>query len=323
MKGGTLCMLILAPVTALPIGVAVAQEFPSRNVRLVVPYAPGGAVDILARTLAPPLSRAVGQNVIVEDRPGGNTVIGAELVVRAPADGHTLLLMAPSFTINPFVRSKLPYDTLKDFAGVTRIASNPLVISVHPSLPVKSVKDLVALARARPGELTFGTASIIGGQRIAAELFKEAARIGLVSVPYNGGAPAATAVMGGHTTMLVANVVESAPHIASGRLRGVAVTSLTRADTLPNVPTVAESGYPGFESLNWFGAVVRGATPKNVVERLSAEIARALQLAEVKDLLGKQGLAPAAMSPNEFDAFLRVEMQRNERIVRTLNLKID
>jgi tripartite-type tricarboxylate transporter receptor subunit TctC len=323
MKIRLVCKLVVMLAAAHAIGAAVAQEFPSKTVRLVVPFPPGGAVDLLARTLSQPLSRAMGQNVIVENRPGGNTVIGAELVVRAPADGHAVLLMAPSFTINPFVRSKLSYDTLKDFAGVTRIASNPLVISVHPSLPVKTVKDLVALARARPGELTFATASIVGGQRIAAELFRDAARINIVNVPYNGGAPAATAVMGGHTTMLVANVAETAPHVASGRLRGVAVTSLTRSDTLPEVPTVAESGYAGFEALNWFGAVVRAATPKNVVERLSAEIREALQLAAVKDILGKQGLAPAAMMPGEFDAFLRAEMQRNERIIRLLNLKID
>ena len=318
-----LCALILASTAMLAIDAAVAQEFPSKNVRLVAPFPPGGTVDLLARVLAQPLSRALGQNVIVENRPGGNTVIGAELVVRAPADGHTVLLMASSFTINPLVRSKMPYDTLKDFTGVTRIASNPLVISVHPSLPAKSVKELVALARARPGELTFGTASIIGGQRLAMELVREAAGVDLINVPYNGGAPAATAVMGGHTSMLIANISESAPHIASGRLRGIAVTSLARSDNLPDVPTIAESGYAGFEALNWFGAVARSATPRTAIERLSAEIARALQLPEVKDILGKEGLAPAAMSPEAFDAFMRTEMQRYERIIRTLKLKME
>lgn len=313
--------LLIAALLAT--GAAVAQEFPSKNVRLVAPFPPGGTVDILARMLAQPLSRALGQTVVVENRPGGNTVIGAELVVRAPADGHTLFLMAPSFTINPLVRSKMSYDTLQDFAGVTRLASNPLVISVHPSLPVRTVKELVALARARPGELTFATASIIGGQRLAGEQFREAAGINIVNVPYNGGAPAAIAVMGGHASILVANISENAPHIATGRLRGIAVTSLVRADALPNVPTVAESGYAGFEALNWFGAVVRRATPKGVVERLSAEIARALQLPEVKEILAREGLAPAPLSPEAFDAFLRAEMQRNERIIRALNLKIE
>ena len=315
--------MLYALAAALCIGAAHAQEFPSKNVRIVAPFPPGGTVDVLARMLAPPLSRAWGQNVVVENRPGGNTIIGAELVVRAPADGHTLLLMAPSFTINPLVRSKMPYDTLQDFAGVTRLASNPLVISVHPSLPTKTVKELVALARARPGELTFGTASIIGGQRLAMELFKEATGINIVNVPYNGGAPATIAVMGGHTSILIVNVSESAPQVISGRLRGIAVTSLARADALPNVPTVAESGYPGFEALNWFGAVVRRTTPKNVIERLSSDIAAALQLPEVKSILGKEGLASAATSPQEFDAFMQTEMRRSERIIKALNLKIE
>lgn len=318
-----LCVLILVSGAALVIDAAVAQEFPLKTVRLVVPFPPGGAVDILGRALAPPLSRALGQNVIVDNRPGGNTVIGAELVARAPADGHTLLLMAPSFTINPFVRSKLPYDTLKDFAAVTRLAANPLVISVHPSLPAKTVKDLIALARERPGELTFATASIIGGQRLAAELFRDAAKIDIINVPYNGGAPATMAVVGGHTTILVANPAESVPQIVSGKLRALAVTSLTRSDVLTNVPTVAESGFPGFEALNWFGAVTRAATPRNAIDRISAEIARALQLPEVKDGLNRLGLSPAVMSPEQFDAFLRDEMQRNGKIIRALNLKID
>ena len=317
------CLLALASLAALSAGPAVAQEFPSKNVRLIAPFPPGGAVDLIARTLATPLSQAWGQNVIVENRAGANTVIGAEVVVRAPADGHIMLLMASSFTINPLVRSNMPYDTLKDFAGVTRLASNPLVISVHPSLPAKSVKELVALARAHPGELTFATASIIGGQRLAMERFREAAGINLVNVPYNGGAPATIAVMGGHSSMLIANISETAPHIASGRLRGIAVTSLARSGHLPGVATIAESGYPGFEALNWFGAVARSATPRTVIARLSADIGRALQLPEVKDILGKQGLEAMATSPQEFDAFMRKEMGGFERVIKTLKLKMN
>ena len=323
MKVNSCCILVLASVAAFSAGRAAAQEFPSKNVRLIAPFPPGGAVDLIARTLAPPLSQAWGQSVIVENRPGGNTVIGAELVVRAPADGHTLLLMASSFTINPLVRSQMPYDTLQDFTGVTRIASNPLVISLHPSLPAKSAKELVALARARPGELTFATASIIGGQRLAMERFREAARIDLINVPYNGGAPATIAVMGGHSSMLIANISESAPHIATGRLRGIAVTSLARSEQLPDVPTIAESGYAGFEALNWFGAVARSATPTTVIERLSADLGRALQRPEVKDVLGREGLVPGATSPQGFDAFMRTEMGNFERVIRTLKLKMN
>jgi tripartite-type tricarboxylate transporter receptor subunit TctC len=314
---------VIAVALALLAGSAFAQGFPSRNVRLIVPFPPAGAVDLIARTLSQPMTAALGQNVIVENRPGANTVIGAEVVVRAPADGHTLLLMAPSFTINPVVRSSMPYDTFRDFSGVTRLASNPLVVSVHPALPARSIKELIALARARPGELTFATASILGGQRLAGELLWETAHVKVVNVPYNGGAPAGTAVMGGHNPVLVANVVESAPFIAAGRLRGIAVTGLQRAASLPSVPTIAESGYPGFEALNWFGAVARSGTPKNILERLGSEMTRALQTPEVRDILAKQGLDANPLTLETFDAYMKSEMQRNERIVKTLNLKID
>jgi tripartite-type tricarboxylate transporter receptor subunit TctC len=315
--------VVLACAAALVTGAAAAQEFPARAVRIVVPFPPAGVADILGRVLAPPLNRALGQGVIVENRPGANTVIGAELVARAPADGHTLLIMAPSFTINAAARSKLPYDTLKDFAGVTRIASTAMVISVHPSLPARTLKDLIALARARPGELTFATASILGGQRLAAEQFADAAKIRLTNVPYNGGGPATTAAVGGHTTMLVVNVAEVAAQIEAGRLRALAVTTLARSEVLKNVPTVAESGFPGFEATNWFGAVARSATPRSAIERLNTEIGRALQLQEVRETLGRQGLTPAATTPAEFDAIIRREVEVNGRIIRRLGLKVE
>ena len=315
-------VLIAGAVAVMCFGAAFAQDFPNRPIRIIVPFPPGGAADIIARTLAQPLTRTLGQPIVVENRAGANTAIGAEIVARAPADGHTLLIIAPSFTINPYARSKLPYDTFNDFAGITRFVSNAIVIAVHPSLPVKSVKELIALARTRPGELTFATASILGGQRIAGELFRETVGINIINVPYNGGAPATTATMGGHTSMLVSNVVESAPQVLTGRLRGIAVTSLARSDVLPDVPTVAESGYRGFEALNWFGAVTR-AGPRAAIERLNADIVRAMDLPEVKDQMTRQGMQPATMMPEAYDAFLRAEGQRNERIIRSLKLKIE
>ena len=317
------CTLSVLAISALAAPLASAQEFPAKTVRLIVPFPPGGAVDILGRSLAAPLGKSLGQNVIVENRPGGNTVIGAELVARAPADGHTLLLMAPSFTINQFVRSRLPYDTVKDFTGVTLMASGALLIAVHPSLPAKNTKELVALARANPGKLNYATASIIGGQRLAGELFKDVAKVDITNVPYNGGAPATMAVVGGHTSMLVTNIIEAAPQVTAGKLRGIAVTTIKRSEVLPQVPTVAESGYPGFDAGNWFGTVVRTGTPKAAIDRLNAEIARGLELPEVRDMLLKQGLTPAPMSPEQFNAFLRTETERTGRIVKTLNLKMD
>jgi tripartite-type tricarboxylate transporter receptor subunit TctC len=308
---------------AVTVGVAVAQDFPTRPVRFLVPFAAGGGVDLVGRSLAQPMSRSLGQSVVVENRSGANTVLAAELVMRAPADGHTVFLMAPSFTVNPLVRSDMPYDTLKDFSGVTRLASTPFVFAIHPSVPAKNLKEFVALARSRPGQMTFATSSILGSNRLVGELFNNMVGIELVNVAYNSGAPATTSVIGGHNAMLVASGPECITAISSGRLKGLAVTSSARFEGLPNLPTVAESGYPGFEALNWYGAVVRAATPRPVVDRLNAEIVRALQLPEIKSILTKQSLTPAAMSPQEFDAFLRAEMQRYEGIVKKLNVKID
>lgn len=322
MDGRALALLLACLPLGLP-GIAPAQEFPAKTIRIVVPFPAGGTTDTVARAVSGPLSKALGQSVVIENRPGANTVIGSEIVLRAPADGHTMLFMAPSFTINPFVQSKLPFDPMKDFTGVTRLVYNPLIICVHPSLPVKNVKELVALARARPGELTWGVASVVGGGRIGGEMFMDAAKVKMTVVPYGGGAPALTAVLGGHTSMLIGNMLDCAPYVASGRMRPIAVTSAKRSDTLPQVPTIAESGYPGFDATNWFGAVVRSATPRPAVDRLSAELGKALNLPEVRETLSRVGMVPAPMTPAEFDAHLRREMEVNGRIIKRLGLKVD
>jgi tripartite-type tricarboxylate transporter receptor subunit TctC len=315
--------LICGGIAALCIDAALAQDYPNRSLRFVVPFPAGGQTDTLARVLAAPLSKTLGQNIVIENRTGANTVIGTEQVFRAPADGYTVLFMATSFTVNPFAHSRLPYDTLKDFTGVTRLIHNPLIFCTHPSLPVKTMKELVALAKARPGQLTWGVSSIIGGGRIAGELFKDVAKIDIVNVPYGGGAPSVIAAIGGHTSMLVGNVLDCVQHIPNGKLRGIAVTSLKRSDSLPQVPTIDESGWPGFESLNWFGTVVRTGTPRANVDRLSSEIGKAMQLPDVRDVLSKQGMNIGTMNPEQFDAYIRNEMARNERILKTLNLKLD
>jgi tripartite-type tricarboxylate transporter receptor subunit TctC len=301
---------------------AQAQDYPNRLLRFVVPYPAGGLTDRLARVLAAPLSKTLNQNIVIENRTGANTVIGTEQVFRAPADGYTVLFMATDFAVNPFAHSKLPYDTLKDFTGVTRLIHNPIIFCAHPSLPVKTPKELVALAKARPGQLNWAVASVIGGGRLASELFKDVANIDIVAVSYGGGAPSTIAAIGGHTSMLVSNVFECVQHIPTGKLRGIAVTSLKRADSLPQVPTIDESGWPGFESLNWFGTVVRAGTPHPIVERLSSEFGKALQLPDVRDVLAKQGMNAGAMNPGEFDAYIRNEMARNEKILKRLNLKL-
>jgi tripartite-type tricarboxylate transporter receptor subunit TctC len=303
--------------------VAHAQTFPSKPIRIIAPFPPGAGTDTLARTLSGPLSKSLGQNIIVENRPGAGTVVGTEVAARSPADGHTVLIIANSFTINPAVRSKLPYDALKDFTGVARIASTPMVFSVHPSVPAKTLKELIVLARARPGEITYASSGAGTGHHLAGELFKSLAKIDLIHVPYQGGAPAAMAVMGGHTSILLVNILSTAPHVATGRLRALAVTSPERSEVLKDVPTVAESGFPGFDTAIWFGTVVPSATPKEAVNRLSAEILRALQLPEVKDIITRIGMNSAGLPAAEFDVFLRAELRSNEKIARAVNLRID
>ena len=325
MTSRPLLNMLIASAAALAAGAGVAQEFPSNPVRFVVPLPAGGTMDIIARTLGQPVARALGQNVVVDNRPGGGGggIIGTEVVARAPADGHTVLFIGNGFTMNPALRSKLPYDTVKDFTGLARVASNPLVVSVHPSLPVKTLKQLVALARAHPGELTFASGTAAGGLRLNAERFKAAAGIDIVNVPYQGGVPAVTAVLGGHTSILIVNISETVPHVASGRLRPLAVTSLERNGALREIPTVAESGYAGFEALMWYGVVARSAVPKAAIGRLSGELERALRLPEVSETLGRLGLTPAPMGPGEFDAFLRAEIESNGRMVRSLKLVVE
>jgi len=320
--GGLAASICAALLVATSVA-AHSETYPSKPVKLIAPFPAGGSLDTIARKLAQPLSGALGQNVIVDNRPGGAGTIGVEFVARAKADGHTLLMMGTAFTTNPAVRLKLPYDALKDFAGVARIASNPMLISVHPSLPVRTLRELVALGRARPGQLTYAATGAGSPTHLATESFKALARVDIIHVPYQGGAPATTAVLGGHTSILVANVSESAPHVAAGKLRALAVTSLMRSEVHKDVPTLAESGFPAFDMSIWYGAWVPAATPKEAVNRLGAEIVRASQLPEVMESLGKLGLSAAVMGPGQFDAFFRAEIRRYEKIARELNLKID
>jgi tripartite-type tricarboxylate transporter receptor subunit TctC len=312
---------LLAALCAAP--AYAAETYPApRPIRLVSPFAAGGSTDVVGRLIAPRLAERLGQNVIVENRPGASTVIGTEAAFRAAADGHTMLVISPSFTTNPFVR-KLPYDSVKDFTGVTKLASTAMLIAAHPSVPARNIKELVALARAKPGTLTYATASVLGSQRMAGELFKNVAKVDITHVPYNGGAPATLATVGGHVTLLVSNVIEIAPNVKAGRLRALGVTTIKRSDLLPDVPTIAEQGYPGFDAGNWFGMVVRSTTPRAILDRLNAEIVRALDVPEVRDPLVNHGLTPSPMKPEEFTAFIRSEMERNGRILKTLNLKVE
>jgi tripartite-type tricarboxylate transporter receptor subunit TctC len=309
---------MLALAAAAP---ALAQQ--SKVMRLVVGVPAGGGNDVVARALAPPLSRAFGQSVIVENRPGASGVIAAENVMRAPADGNTVFLAGFSFMANAVMRPKLPYDTFKDFSSVAGIGANPLLFSAHPSLPAKNMKELIALARTRPGQITYATPGSGFPQHLAGEMLKTMAKIDLLHVPYQGGAPATVAVLGGHAQILASTVPLAAPHVASGKLRGLAVTSSTRSEQLKDVPTVAESGVPGYELTSVFGAFVRSATPKPAIDRLSAEILRALEVPEVKSSLLRDGYALAPLGAAEFDAVVRAKTQQIRKIVAEAKIKVD
>jgi tripartite-type tricarboxylate transporter receptor subunit TctC len=301
---------------------ALAQ-FPSKPLRIVVPFPPSGSVDVAARALAPPLTKAFGQSVVVDNRPGAGTVIGTELVARAPADGHTFLIAGFTFIANAALRTKLPFDSMRDFVGVARIGTDPYIISVHPSLPVRTAKDIVALARANPGQLTYASNGTGSAQHVTGEMLKQIAKIDIIHVPYQGGAPSAVAVLGGHTTILISTIATVTPHLNAGKLRAIAVTSQTRSDQAKDVPTLAESGFPDFELTSKLGAFARSATPKELINRLGAEIVRALQIPEVKESLFKQGISATPMGPAEFDAIIRAEIPKIQKIVRDAGIKLE
>lgn len=302
---------------------AFAQGFPSKPVRLVVPFAAGGSNDVVARGMAQPLGRALGQSVIVENRPGANTILGTEAVARAPADGHTVLIVGFTFMSNAALRSKLPYDPQKDFVAVAGLGFQPYVLSVHPSLPVKSVKELVALARARPGELVYAMTGYGTGQHLSGELLKLRAKVDLKPVAFQGGAPATVAVLGGHATILFSTAPPIVQHISSGKLRPLAVTSRTRTELLKNVPTMIEAGIADFDMTGGMGVFAPSATPREAVERLSAEIVRTLQNPEVRDGLVRDGFTVAPMGTAEYQQYVRARMQDIQRVAREANIKVD
>src|SRR5262245_57308414 len=311
-----LAALVFAAAVAAPVA---AGQFPTKPVHIIVPNPAGGTVDLVARTLAEPMGRALAQNVIVEARPGGNTIIGTGAAARAPADGHTILMIGTPFVMNPHLH-KLPYDPFRDFVPLARFVALPYVIAVHPSVPAKSLQELVRYAKARPTELHY--AGFVYGQ-VVAESFKSAAGIEMSFVPYQGGVQATVAVVGGHVGVRVGVLADATPHIAAGRLRALGVTTLERLEGLKEVPTVAESGYPGFDWASWIGAAVPAATPKPVVARLSAEMLRGLQTPEAKAAIARLNLSLAPMNQEEFDAFLRSQLQSLEKVIRQAGIKAE
>ena len=290
-----------------------AQSFPSKPLHIIVPFPPGGAADVTSRLLGEQMAKGLGQPVIAENRPGAGAVIGYELGARSPGDGHTLLVVFPSFVINPAIKPGLKYDPLKDFKAVGQTIS----------VPAKSLEELVALARAKPGEIAYGTPGAGTTHHVIGELFRLTAKIDIVHAPFQGGGPAITAAVGGHIPMVLANVSEVVAFAKGGKMRPLAVTTAERAEAMPEVPTVREAGYPEVESTNWSGLVVPAATPPAAIARLNAEVGQALRNAEVREKLKSYGMSPAPDTPAQFDAFLQSESVRYGKVVREAGIKAD
>src|SRR5712671_6073458 len=318
-------VLLLALLTSLA-GLASAihaQTFPSKPLRIIVPFPPGGAADVTSRLLGEHMAKGLGQAVIAENRPGAGAVIGYELAARAAGDGHTLLVVFPSFVINPSVKPGLRYDPLRDFKAVGQTISVPMVFAVNPSVPAKSLDELVALARAKPGTIAYGTPGAGTTHHVIGEMFRLAANINIVHAPFQGEAPALTAAAGGHIPMVFVNASAIAPFAKSGKIRPLAVTTPERAEVLPDVPTMREAGYPEVESTNWSGLVVPSATPPSAISRLNAELVSALRSAEIQEKLKTYGMSPAPGTPDEFSALLQSESARYAKVVREAGIKAD
>jgi len=299
----------------LAISCTYAQEYPNKTIRLIVPLAPGGGNDTAARVVGHKLSEALGQQVVVDNRPGGGSVIASEIVARAPADGHTLYLFSTNVTVAPALQKKLSFDTIKDFAPITRLTIAPGALIVHPSLPVKTVKDVIALAKAKPGQIAFGSAGLGSGSHLGGELFNMLAGVQLLHIPYKGSALSTASVLGGETSVAFTNPIASLPHIKTGRLKMIAVTTAQRWPLLPDLPTIAESGVPGYEIVIWNGLVAPAATPQPVVARLHRELTRILAMPELNDQLGAEGARTHIESPQAFAAFIKYEVEKWIKVV--------
>ena len=316
----------VGPIAALVllalVSTADAQSWPAKPIRIISPYPPAGANDLLARIIAPKLSEQLGQPVVVENRAGATGNIGAELVAKAPADGDTLLMgQAGNLTINISLMAKIPFDPVRDFSPVTMVASTPNVLVVHPSLPVRTVKDLIALAKAKPGQINYATSGIGSPGHLAAELLNKSAGIRLVHIPYKGAAPALLDVVAGNAHLYFTSAVSAQPFIPSGRLRMVAVASAKRSPSLPEVPTVAEAGFPEFDVSSWWGVVAPASTPREVVMRLQTEIHRVIALPEIRAKLAEQGLDIATNTPEQFAAYIKSETAKWAKLIREVGVK--
>jgi len=317
MKSKYLFLLSFSLIT----GIVQAQNYPGKTVRLIVPFAAGGSTDVIARVLAPKLSEAWGQQVIVDNRPGGNTTIGTDIVAKSAPDGHTLLVTPAPFTVVPSVMTKLPYDPAKDFEPITLINTTPMGLVVHPGVPAKNLKELIALAKTRPGQMNFGSSGSGGVPHLSGELLNTMAGLKIIHVPYKGNAPALADLVGGHVDMAFNGLTSVMPFIKSGRLRVLGVTSIGRTAALPEVPTFDEQGLKGFQAVAWNGLSAPARTPKDAIARIQETSSRIVKSPELAEQLKRDGSDPVGSSTAEFVAHLRDEVVKWKKVLDRAGIK--
>lgn len=300
-----------------------AQTYPAKTVRIIVPFAPGGGTDFVARILAQKLTESLGQSVVVENRAGAGSTIGTELVAKAAPDGYTLLVNAIAHAINASVYRKLPFDSVKDFTPVAHLTSSPYIVLIHPSMPVRSIKDLIVLARTRPGELTYASAGKGSSTHLATEFFKMLAQVDILHIPYKGGAPALTDLLRGEVALNVASLPIAIPHVRAGKVRPLAVTGSTRARIMPELPTVAEAGVADYEFSGWYGMLAPAGTRPEIVIRLNADVTRVLGLPEVRERLASDGSEAVGGTPEQFGTHLSNEIAKWAKVVTHLGMRFD
>jgi len=319
MRNALLLTLLLSAIVSSS---ALAQAWPAKPVRMLVPFPPGGGVDYAARIVGKHLSERLGQPVLIENRAGANGILALEALKGAPADGYTLGTVSNGpLVINPSMYLKLPYDAVRDFTAIGRLVNFPLLLVAHPSVPAKSVPELIALARAKPGALTYSSPGVGNGSHLAGELFASMANITLVHIPYKGTAPAATALLAGEVSLAFSSIPTVLPHVRAGRLRALAVGDAARLPSLPEYPTIAESGVPGYEAFSWAGIIAPAGTPQEVVKRVNAELGGILRQKAIVGQLAAEGTIPVPDTPEEFSAYIKSELVKWAAIVRLANIK--
>lgn len=310
----------LLPGATLP---ALADKYPSKPVRFIVPFPPGGPVDVTARGFAQPLSEYWGQQAVVENRAGAGGIVGAGSAAKSPADGYTVFVCSIHHSVLPGLRQDLPYDIMKNFVPISFAAMFPIILVVHSSLPAKTVPDLIAYAKANPGKLSFSSSGTGGGTHLAGELFKRMASVDIVHIPYKGSAPAMTDLLGGQVQLMFSDAPTAMPHLSGGRIRALGVASPQRSALVPELPTIAEAGLPGYQANSWAGVMAPAGTPKEIVQKLNGDIVKALSQPDVKSRLLQSGAEPMPSTPEEFGKFLKAEITKWGKLVKDANIKVD